>query len=548
MDNFNPDAYLSSKDTGFNPDTYLAEKSPEPIKPPTLLERFKAGIHSAAQKAHNLNTGVYDAGLGAVKGASQIGATLIRPFESEQENAARRQSVTQGLVDLHANPESLGYKAGELGAEIAGTAGAGGAIAKGVSMVPKLAPLATAIESGGFTTGLPAANALTVQGAKNALLRLTGGAVSGGSMTGLVNPDQTGTGALIGAAIPVAGKLGGMAGNKLGEQLTASPAIVALADKAKNLGIDIPADRLVNSPALNAVSASLRYVPGSGRVATEDAMNGQIKKALSNTFGEDSEHITKDLIQQAKSNLGGQFDAFLKGNTVKVDPQLTSDLQANLMKAKNELSADNYRVIDNQVNDLLSKVNNGEIDGQAAYNVKKTLDRLGNGSGNEAYHAKQVRESLMDALKRSVSPDEAQAFDGLRRQYANMKTVEKLAGNTAEGDISMARLGNLDSKNSEVKDLSKIAATFGKIRENPHGAMQRVAMGGYGTAAALGGGALTGMVAPVAAGITVGRGLNTALNSQAVKQMILAPQGGTNKLAELLKNPATRALAAQATK
>lgn len=521
-------------------DAAQPEQSAQPAEP-SLLDRGLSLNREAGQAIAN-------AGAGALKGASQIGATILSPLDYIAQKAGisnsfigrndRREAVTQGLQDAGADPNSLAFKTGEIGAEIAGTAGLPGAIG---GQVARIAPrLGTAITSGGFSTGAPAAKALSLAGARNAAIRVGGGAASGAAMAGAINPDQAGTGAVIGGAIPVAGKLAGEAGKAIGKSFTASHDVAQLAQKAKSLGIDIPADRLANSKMLDATAASLNYVPFSGRIATETKMNNQIKTALSKTFGENTPHLSKDLIAKTQTKLGKGFDDFLTKNKIKVDQQLFTDLQGNLAKAKNELSADNYRIVENQVKDLWSKIDNGLIDGQAAYNVKKTLDRLGRGSGNEAFHAKQVRDSLMNGVLRSVPPDEAAAFTALKRKYANLKTVEKLAGNTAEGDISMARLGNLDSKNPEVSDIAKIAATFAKGRESPHGAMQRVTIGGGVTA--LGGGLAAGVAAPVAAGLTGGRLANMALNSNTVKKMILAQPKGGNRLADLLSNPAVRAL------
>lgn len=467
---------------------------------------------------------------GALQGAANIGSTIIHPMDSEARKA-RKQAVKEGIQSIGAQTESPLYGAGELTTEIAGTAGAGGVLAKGLGLVsqsPKALALAESLRTGGMAAG----------GAGMGT-RIAGGSLSGGAMAGMINPDDAGTGAIIGGAVPVAGKLAGEAGRAIGRSFTASPEVAQLAQKAKALGINIPADRLANSKMLDATAASLNYVPFSGRIATETRMNDQIKKALSNTFGENTENLSKDLIAKTQTKLGKGFDEFLTQNSVKVDQQLSDELGANLVKAKNELSADNYRIIENQVKDLWGKINNGIIDGNAAYNVKKTLDRLGRGNGNEAHHAKQVRDSLMDSVSRSVGSEKAAAFADLKRKYANLKSLEKLAGNSAEGDISMARLGNISSRNAEVSDIAKIAATFAKGRESPHGAMQRVSIGGG--VAALGGGALAGLAAPVAVGLTGGRLTNMALNSEAVKKMIFSQPGGADYLAGLLSNPATRA-------
>jgi len=524
---FDPDQYLSSKKpkSAFDPDAYLASKSQEQPQELSAIDQIKRGA---------INTG-----KGLVAGAADIGATLMTPFDAlgmtGRTTAERRQAINEFAGDSGVS------QTGRVLSNIAGTAGIGNVLAKGAQKIAPMAPeIAASLRSGGLTTGAPTARALSAQGVQNAATRVAGGAVSGAAMAGAINPEDAGTGAVIGGAIPIVGKVAGEAGKSIGKAFTASPEVSQLAQKAKELGIEIPADRLANSKMLDATAASLNYVPFSGRIATETKMNDQIKTALSKTFGENTPHLSKDLIAKTQAKLGKGFDEFLTTNKIKVDQQLWDDLQGNLAKAKNELSADNYRVVENQVKDLWDKIDGGMIDGQAAYNVKKTLDRLGKGNGNEAFHAKQVRDSLMNSVLRSTTPDEASAFTELKRKYANLKAVEKLAGNTAEGDISMARLGNLDSRNPEVSDIAKIAATFAKGRESPHGAMQRVTIGGGVTA--LGGGLAAGIAAPVAVGLTGGRLANMALNSDALKRLIVSqPQNG-NRLADLLANPAVRAI------
>lgn len=500
-------------------------KTQQPAQSNALTEAF-----NKAKEAKQSGTNILG---GLVHGAADIGATLLSPIDAAAKYAAkklgvedigmlvpedRRAAIEQGLKDLGYNPNAIESKFGRVASNIAGTAGAGGLVARGAAALPAelgIAPkLAAAIESGGFSTGAaPAARLLSTEAAKNAATRLAGGAIAGGASAGLVNPEDVTSGAAIGAAIPVAGKVIGSA------IPSATPDVAKLYQKAKDLGIDIPADRLINNRALNAAAASLEYMPFSGRAATETVMNNQIKQKLSQTFGEDTPHITKDLISNAKQKLGQQFDNTLKNNVVNVDTTLQNDLLNNLDVAQRELSSDNFKIIDKQINEILAKGASGQIEGQAAYNIKKTLDRLANGNGNEAYHAKQVRESLMNALNRSFkTQDEVAAFSDLRRKYTNMKSLERLASNNVEGDISMARLGNIDSRNQEVKDLSQIAATFAKGRESPHGAAQRVVMGA-GTAA-LGGSAAAGFAAPVAVGLTAGRIANTALNSNAIKRLM----------------------------
>lgn len=160
-------------------------------------------------------------GAGMLKGASDIGATLMRPLDAtgltDRTNADRRAQLASFFKE-NADPESLAFQGGAIGSQIAGTAGAGGVLAKGAMLGAKSAPvlapmIANSLRSGGMMTGAPAAaRTLSLDAARNAAIRVGGGAVSGGAMAGMVNPDDVGTGALIGGAIPVAWKVLGETG------------------------------------------------------------------------------------------------------------------------------------------------------------------------------------------------------------------------------------------------------------------------------------------------------------------------------------------------
>lgn len=168
---------------------------------------------------------------GAVRGAGSIGATILTPFDAAAramgiENSVigrsdRRSAMDEGLQSMGAEPDSYAYQGGKLASEIAGTAGAGGVLSKGVmavgsKLLPALAPkIATALSTGGMSIGAPAARALSMAGAGNAAIRVGGGAASGAAMAGMINPEDVGMGAIIGGAIPAVGKVAGGSGKLL---------------------------------------------------------------------------------------------------------------------------------------------------------------------------------------------------------------------------------------------------------------------------------------------------------------------------------------------
>tara|TARA_R110000868_G_scaffold19887_3_gene84917 strand:+ start:289 stop:2568 length:2280 start_codon:yes stop_codon:yes gene_type:complete len=148
---------------------------------------------------------------GVVRGAGSIGATILAPFDALARARGtelpyfpgrlddRRQQMTQALATMGADPESTAFALGQTGTEIAGTLPIGGLLGKGVTAVaPRLAPLATAIETGGFRTGL-------APGLKSVAARAAGGAVAGGASAAAVNPEDATSGAIIGAVLPTFG-------------------------------------------------------------------------------------------------------------------------------------------------------------------------------------------------------------------------------------------------------------------------------------------------------------------------------------------------------
>jgi len=160
---------------------------------------------------------------GAVRGAGSVGATLLAPIDIAARamnkgqpiniggydiaGQDRRAGMTGGLQEMGVDPESTMYGIGKFGGEMAGTAGAGGVLAKGLSAAPTVASrvpgLIQALRSGGMT-------------GPNIGTRAVGGAVSGGASAALVNPEDVGSGAAIGAALPVVGKAGSAITKMLG--------------------------------------------------------------------------------------------------------------------------------------------------------------------------------------------------------------------------------------------------------------------------------------------------------------------------------------------
>lgn len=136
---------------------------------------------------------------GAVNAFGKIGSTILWPYDAivGNDNRERRQSIEDFTVNvLGAQPDSGAYTLGELGVDLAGTAGVGGVLGKTARAVPGVGRFATALESGGFrTTPGISAPAKVAE-------RAVGGATLGGTSSLLIDPEYTGYGAALGTALP----------------------------------------------------------------------------------------------------------------------------------------------------------------------------------------------------------------------------------------------------------------------------------------------------------------------------------------------------------
>lgn len=474
--------------------------------------------------------------MGAARGAKDVIDTGAQGLASlyDKITGAGEGDRVRAMNDAGRQEFDAGYggstaaSIGRIGGNVAATLPAGGVLGYGLraaaplagAAAPVVSSLGNSIATGGMTTG----NTLPALG--NLAARVAGGGISGGASAGLVDPNSAALGAGIGAALPPiamgAGRLGGairsgLVGNGV------SPEVAQLAARAKELGIEVPADRLTDSRALNALAASLNYVPFSGRSAVEEGMTSGLNRALSNTFGQDSSNVTQAL-RNARPVLGQQFDDVLKKNAIRVDEKFVGDLAAAGERANAELGAEGAGIVRRQIADIESKIKDGVIDGQAAYNVKKTLDRIGQRNSPEAYYAKDVRNSLMGALDRSLGEADAAAFAQTRQQYGAMKSLERLAKNGAEGEVSVPRLANLGNiNNPQIQELADIAAQFVRPRESQHGAAQRVfgALGSAGLGAGLMGGSALGAGVGLGGTVLAGRGASSLLNSDAARRYVM---------------------------
>ena len=184
----------------------------------------KVGIRGEGFDAVMKYTGANQVG-GALQGATDIGATLVTPYDMAMGNTQswanpeRRGRATDAIVSTTgADPDSVEFNTTRLGTNIAGTSGIGPLLAKGAAAVPFIANNApgfvNALQSAGMTTKANPSG--FVAGARDLATRSAAGSVVGGASAGAINPEDADKGGLIGGLLPGAVKIAGLLGKGTG--------------------------------------------------------------------------------------------------------------------------------------------------------------------------------------------------------------------------------------------------------------------------------------------------------------------------------------------
>jgi hypothetical protein len=181
-------------------------------------------------------------------GAQETGQALM-------QDAARRKAMEEANLAKYREAAPGAVPTGEFIGQTIATLPAGGLIGKGLQAAsPALAPLAQAVRTGGFSTGM-------VPGAVSRATQAAGGAILGGASSALINPEEATTGAAIGAVapfvLPTVGRYVAAGGGKIIDAFTGQLAPVKAGKVAREMAGDaINTIRVANNLAPMDVNAA----------------------------------------------------------------------------------------------------------------------------------------------------------------------------------------------------------------------------------------------------------------------------------------------------
>jgi hypothetical protein len=432
---------------------------------------------------------------GAVRGAGSIGATLMMPVDAAARAVGvqndyigrndRRAMMDQALGSMGADTDSLAYKGGKLGAEIAGTAGIGGAIAKpfqalaasryGAGIEPILEGVARGLQTGGFRVGeLAGTGAGTVA-------RLGTGATVGGATAGLVNPSDAGTGAMIGGVLPGATQMAGSAGRYLrGSSPNATPEMLDTARKAMDAGYLIPPSQ-VNPSFRNRTVESLSGKFETAQMAStqnQEVTNSLVRKSLG--MAPDAP-LTKEAMAAYRGvQHQAGYEPVRNFGTIPAGQKFNDSLDDIVKNFTGKGTIPALGKEKAQITDLVNAHKSAAFDSGDAVDAIRVLRESADeafGKGDKALGktykslASAYEGAIDDALGAAGQKDLLGAYRAARQNIAKSFTVEKglrEGAGTVDARALARELQKGKPLSGDLKTVAQFGNTFNKAAQPPH--------------------------------------------------------------------------------
>ncbi|WNJ88461.1 hypothetical protein [Bosea sp. 685] len=314
---------------------------------------------------------------------------------------------------------------------------------------------ATAAEiAGGMGTGLGAAKAgLTLMKAGMTLPELIGAGIVEGGGYGAIHgagnaeggaPERlqgasegARSGALVGGGVPVAARGVGATINTMLTPMATPPGRQAAVDSLTREGVPLTAGQRSGSKALQYGESFFGDAPLAGGRATRamEAQGEAFTDAAMRKAGA-SGRATPENIQASVDRIGKEFTDLSARNTMQADRQLGSDLGNVLTRYDRLLEPQQKQILGTIATDLVDRIKagNGTLPGAEYQATRSWLSTASQNEGNKhlAGALKGMRDALDNSMIRSLSPEDAAAWQSARRQHGNIKDIADAAAGNGE--------------------------------------------------------------------------------------------------------------------
>lgn len=394
------------------------------------------------------------ASLGFADEISALGNATVDAMTGTPNNYDRRLRQERIQQKIRDRDDPLASNAGRL----AGAVGSGVGLARsGLSLTANAA-----------NAGHGLARTALASGAEGAALGGLHGFGSGeGGLANRLGQAKSGAaaGAVLGAASPLAVAGVSAAARRVGTPFRAGAERTAAADVLRREGIDLTAGQTTGSKGLRYAESEI------GGNAAQDVMERQGEQftaAILRRVGVNANRATPEVVDDAFSQIGQQFDNLATNNNMLADRTFFAHLRDTLNEY-GQLVPESMRapIVKGVINDVLKATQKGHIPGSSYQALRSRLDRAARAVARDpelSQALREIREALDDAMERGIAqsnPSALGAWREARRLYRNMIVVERAATGAGE-DAALGLISPSALRNATVTKQGRRAFARGQ--------------------------------------------------------------------------------------
>jgi hypothetical protein len=410
------------------------------LGPAPVDNRPGMGETAARSGVQGMTFGLADESYGLMQGIGSMvrGEGFSKGYEEGVKGFREREKAGK-----ERNPVTA------MAAEIAGGMGTGLGLARGgvtlmrQGMILPHAMGAGAVEGAGYGALYGAGNA------EGGLQDRAQGAAEGAAIGGV-----------IGGSVPAVARGVSAATSSVITPMSVSRERQAMIDALTAEGVPLSAGQRSGSRGLQYAESVLGDAPfvGSGQRLMGEQAEAFTDAAMRKAGG--SGRALPDNIQANFDRIGRTFSDLSSRNTLQADRQLVSDVGSAVQKYEKLLEPQQKKIVGDLAMGIVDRIRagGGTMPGDEYQAVRSWLSTASQKEGNQyvASAMKGLRDALDNNMMRSITPEDAAAWQQARREYGNIKDIAKAAGgagaDTAGGLISpqALRQATASGKNREA--------------------------------------------------------------------------------------------------
>lgn len=293
---------------------------------------------------------------------------------------------------------------------------------------------------------------------------------AGGAAIGALEPVDSSTSRLRNAAIGAASagassELGKVAQSVVKSGVdTVAPAARTAYELGRKYGIDLRVPQLSKSPFIKHYTNLADALPFSGAEARHAEQRAQFNNAIGDQSGIPNAGgaITPDALDDAKDLVGNSIGQVASSHTAVPTQNNIRGMLNVVQDARANATPENIKAVEDKVQQLLAHVdpNTGTIPGSAWRQANTALQRQirSETDGDLKHYMGGLQDHFMDMMEQGIPHGTFDAWQGLRGQYRNLKSIEPLVEKGGNEGISPALLrGRLIAAKNNRGNLSDIA-------------------------------------------------------------------------------------------